>query len=71
MKKCKICGMYASHISNSHLEGHGLTREEYNKIDIKDEVFRYSMKVNREEVDEYIITAINKQKRKLERSLKK
>ena len=40
MKKCKICGaIFEYHITNSHLETHGITRKEYNQLEGKDDIF--------------------------------
>lgn len=40
MKKCKVCGqLFEYHVTNAHIESHGITREEYKKLPGKEDNF--------------------------------
>lgn len=67
MRKCKICGEpFQYHVSNAHLETHGVTRKEYNEM--KEKEFRFdcsaSMSQNESDVNNYIINSFVKTKKK-------
>lgn len=66
MKKCKICGQYFDyHITNAHLESHGITRKEYDAIKGNDTVFtmgKNKRDKNKEDADSYTIDTIRKMK---------
>lgn len=68
MRKCKICGeLFQYHVSNSHLELHGITREEYNEIKGKEAMFSCSTipkKAIERDIDNYIIESFRKTKKK-------
>lgn len=68
MKKCKICGQYFDyHITNAHLETHGITRAEYKKLPQKDDIFilgRSNYSKTEEDVTSHVSDTINKNKRK-------
>lgn len=66
MKKCKICGQYFDyHITNAHLETHGMTRKEYDAIKQCDTVFTtggQKRDKDKEIADSYTIDTIRKMK---------
>lgn len=68
MKKCKICGQYFEyHITNSHLETHGISREDYNNIPIRDQVFvmgHSEFDKTNDDVISHVIRVINRNKRR-------
>lgn len=68
MRRCKICGeVFQYHVSNAHLETHDITRQEYNKIKIKEFNFRCaaSMDQKEAEIDNYVIDSFYKIKKKI------
>lgn len=68
MRKCKICGeVFQYHVSNTHLESHDITREEYNKIKEKEFNFTCSASMSQDEaeIDSYIINSFYKTKKKI------
>lgn len=45
MKKCKVCGqLFEYHVTNAHIESHGITREEYKQLPGKEDNFIISSK---------------------------
>lgn len=67
MRKCKICGeAFQYHVSNRHLETHGISRKEYNELKEKEFHFECSAAISQEEsnVDNYIINSFIKTKKK-------
>lgn len=68
MKKCKICGQYFDyHITNAHLESHGITRKEYKQIPEKDDVFvigRSNYNKTDDDVNGHVSDTINRNRRK-------
>lgn len=68
MRKCKICGeLFQYHVSNSHLESHDITREEYNAISGKEHIFSCSNSGKEEierNIDNYIIESFRKTKKR-------
>lgn len=68
MMKCKICGQaFQYHVPNSHLETHGITRAEYNKLPGREFIFKmHCQGYNKAEDDAtaYVIEAIMKNKKK-------
>lgn len=71
MKKCKICGaIFQYHITNSHLETHGITRKEYNQLEGKDEIFCMAgapYNKTEEEATSHAIDAINRNRKRRNR----
>lgn len=67
MRKCKICGeAFQYHVSNSHLESHGVTRKEYNAIKEPEFHFECCASMTQEEtnVNNYIINSFRKTKKR-------
>lgn len=67
MMKCKICGQaFLSHVPNSHLETHGITRAEYKKLPVKEFVFRINSSYNKtnDDVMAHVVSTITKNKKK-------
>lgn len=67
MRKCKICGeQFQYHVSNSHLESHGIEREEYNKLKEIEFKFDCSVSIGQKEaeINNYIIRSFHKTKKK-------
>ncbi|WP_277229728.1 hypothetical protein [Romboutsia timonensis] len=71
MKKCKICGaIFEYHITNSHLETHGITRKEYNQLEGKDDIFYMvgaPYNKTEEEATNHAINAINRNRKRKNR----
>lgn len=69
MRKCKICGeVFQYHVSNGHLEKHGITREEYNTIEGKEFNFECRSfskeKKERNIIDDYIINSCKRARKR-------
>lgn len=71
MKKCKVCGaIFQYHITNSHLETHGITRKEYNQLEGKDEIFCMAVapyNKTEEDATSHAIDAINRNRKRRNR----
>lgn len=71
MKKCKVCGaIFQYHITNSHLETHGITRKEYNQLEGKnDTIYIFGAPYNRaeKEATSHAIDAINRNRKRRNR----
>ena len=67
MRKCKICGEpFQYHVSNSHIESHGITRKEYNQIDGTEFQFNCGVSLGKAESDitNYIIDSFRRTKKR-------
>lgn len=68
MKKCKVCGeLFSFHVTNTHLETHGLTRAEYNALPGREDTFiikKSNYDKFKADADNYVLEAIRRNKKK-------